>query len=565
MAGLIMPVAVVPDAVAAAEKKGRSGSSADFVTHVRRVLAAGDHSNKFGVAAKAERTNPAEELEKIAEISDPAEAMAAFLALLKEMAVADTSAPGGGWQASASTELLDKLAASAGLDADAKISLLALFDGHGEASMSRVLDIFARHFTDIAGGHQISLPETDLPLLNTMLDRLGLGPDDISALEKAGLGSNGRINLEAFVAALKEVAAAQGNKTGKAEFSFWEIRDLRDLMARAGWKTADQDQVGIPLTGEDAVSVKLSDLVDLLQKTLNMAVAGDKGPDLPAFVDSLKTLLSDSGFSVPADTFSAVAVKSRDEALTQLLQTVDLSTVKIKKMASPRVVAPGNEAVAVAEEAMAAENAASTAGSGGIGARVVAAPVIINVPHRSGLDDFGRGHESQGGLNIQPQVVPGNITAVDAATPPRPPLPIDPQLVLNQLTSGVAKGIAAGRHHIRLLLQPPELGEIKIDLVVRHDQVAVSFALENSRIKDILDANMQQFRDQLSGRGFNLAGLDVSVGNGEDNPAEKWREVLGSSGSHSGRALAVAGLSEVMAPYLPARMAPGDVGINIMV
>ena len=114
------------------------------------------------------------------------------------------------------------------------------------------------------------------------------------------------------------------------------------------------------------------------------------------------------------------------------------------------------------------------------------------------------------------------------AGPRRPPSRLE-QSVLQQLHEGVLQGISQRKQHMALKLHPPELGEVKVDIVVRHDQVAVSFAMENHRVKEILENNMQQFRDSLEQRGFTLGQCFVSVGQGNTGPGEdQWRAMLAS-------------------------------------
>ncbi len=103
-----------------------------------------------------------------------------------------------------------------------------------------------------------------------------------------------------------------------------------------------------------------------------------------------------------------------------------------------------------------------------------------------------------------------------------PSLGIMEQQLLDQIAKGVLRGVQNGEHHLVLKLHPPELGEVKVDLVVHHDQVSVSFAMDNSKVKQAMENNMQQFRDNLAQRGFVLQNCFVSVGNGNDQN-EAWR------------------------------------------
>jgi|GEM_PF-5050240 len=563
MPGLIAPIAIAPETPLAAGKKPAVGA-ADFVSHVRRAMIESDRGNKLGGEDGQDDIKPAEALKKIAGIEDPAEAMAAFLSLLKKLAAADAAPAGGGWLAAPTLEQVTNLAAAAGLNGKEISKLTSLFDQQGTASMAQVLDLFISHFSDLARGHSVSLPETDLPILNGFLEKMALDPADIAALEEVSL-QDGKVDLAAFTDKIKELAG----KGKDAAFSFWEIRDLSDLMARAGWKADKQPPIGNVLPDGENIGLGLDELVNLLHQAVENGAIAKKGPDMPAFVAALKGFLGKCGFSSPDWAFTPVVEKSRKDALEDLLQTVDLSKVRMKKVPAPEAVKINYKSAAPSAEGGKSNGTEDAApATSALKADLEKYPVfVVERPGGKGAGRdiaAARDHQGPPAFNITAQPLPVQPQAVEIASA-RPPLPVDPAQVLEQLTASVFKGITDQQHHIKIRLQPPELGEVKVDLVVKHDQVAVSFAMENSQVKKILESNLQQFRDQLAGRGFTLAGLDVSVGGGDEDPSEKWREAFARPADWGGKVLPPGGLSEVMAPYLPARLGSVEQGINLMV
>jgi len=133
--------------------------------------------------------------------------------------------------------------------------------------------------------------------------------------------------------------------------------------------------------------------------------------------------------------------------------------------------------------------------------------------------------------NVQPKEMgPVHQLPQQAA---RPSLGILQQQIFDQISKGVLRGVQNGEHHLVLKLQPPELGEVKVDLLVHDDHVSVSFSMENSRVKEAMESTMQQFRDSLEQRGFVLQQCFVSVGDG-NNPNDNWRRFEESIVSRNG-------------------------------
>jgi flagellar hook-length control protein FliK len=86
-------------------------------------------------------------------------------------------------------------------------------------------------------------------------------------------------------------------------------------------------------------------------------------------------------------------------------------------------------------------------------------------------------------------------------------------------------GIRNDEHHLVLRLYPQELGEVKVDLLVRDGQVSINFNMENSRVKEMLESNMEQFRENMEQKGFSLGECSVSVGQRDDFDNE-WRRFM---------------------------------------
>ncbi len=85
------------------------------------------------------------------------------------------------------------------------------------------------------------------------------------------------------------------------------------------------------------------------------------------------------------------------------------------------------------------------------------------------------------------------------------------QFAMDQISQGVTRGLADDEHHLTLTMYPKELGEVKVDMQIRNNHLAVSFVMDNHRVKEALEKNMEEFKDNLSRQGYSLEACAVMV------------------------------------------------------
>ena len=110
-----------------------------------------------------------------------------------------------------------------------------------------------------------------------------------------------------------------------------------------------------------------------------------------------------------------------------------------------------------------------------------------------------------------------------AATPAPRMTPGLEQQTFQNISNNVLNGLKNNEHHLVLRLFPRELGEVKVEMTVRDQNISLSFAMENHKVKETLESNMQQFQDNLAKQGFNLQGCEVSVGQQEEDRSAAWQ------------------------------------------
>ncbi|MBI5184617.1 MAG: flagellar hook-length control protein FliK [Nitrospinae bacterium] len=85
--------------------------------------------------------------------------------------------------------------------------------------------------------------------------------------------------------------------------------------------------------------------------------------------------------------------------------------------------------------------------------------------------------------------------------------------VLDQIVSKASLINRNGQNEMRIQLDPPSLGTIKVQVSVAGDNVTAKLMTDNSIARDILEKNIHQLRDSFSEQGLKVQQMSVHVGN----------------------------------------------------
>ncbi|MFP4037686.1 MAG: flagellar hook-length control protein FliK, partial [Desulfobacteraceae bacterium] len=91
--------------------------------------------------------------------------------------------------------------------------------------------------------------------------------------------------------------------------------------------------------------------------------------------------------------------------------------------------------------------------------------------------------------------------------------------------------------HARVHVSPPDLGRLDLDLVIKNSHLHAHLSAENHAVKELLEANLQQLRQQLNGLGFVVERFELDVGLKERRgaDAEEWAWGKGRRGGRTTR------------------------------
>lgn len=146
------------------------------------------------------------------------------------------------------------------------------------------------------------------------------------------------------------------------------------------------------------------------------------------------------------------------------------------------------------------------------------------------------------------------------------PAPARPQAVMSQVLDGAAQILREGSGRVTMTLQPPRLGTLDLDVVVQDNRVRMVMLADNQEVKQMLQAGMDDLRNALQDKGFQIDRLEVLVQNRPDDAGSNFWQQAGfgredSAGREERRPEQESVHSAQGPPARPVRT--GDSGISV--
>ncbi len=601
MSNLIMnPIAPGPS-ISKAEYNNQQVSqqeSASFSKYIEKKSAERDErQNMLGVKEQNranERREPQGTTEPESTLDEAASTVADLLRQLMEKLkeAADSKEVGAGeWTfTDLDIDSLGNLAEFAGMDESELASLMMQLDENdGALGLLDFLTTLESHFAELGKIDPVTAPETNIPLLQTLLSKMGVPVEEVTRIADSSVNELGSFDLEKFLNGLKQFEASDLSSQLKAEgglqsveLSGWEVEQLQNMLKLAGMsdhtdqrffseKIAQWQQViqGSGTVSTDSpVNVDLAQLESMLAETIGDADAMRPKADVPGFLGDLEKILAQAGFKDGGASWSPVVQESITSLFQELQKMVDLAKVKVEKInetifEDEKLLADwlggGNKAEdlpdavnqLIADDIIPLQNPNSESGEEITGNRPkIHSDLSTPMPTTTATTEEVR---------LESQI---DARAASSRVRMRPEMQ---QLTFDQISQNVLRGLKNSQHQLTLTLYPRELGEIKVDMAVRDNQVSLSFLMENPKVKELLESNMQEFKDNMAQRGFSLQECFVSVD--QENDSDMYREQfeLAKQGMNErARRENFTEITELISSDMTASLAYHDGQINVM-
>ena len=140
----------------------------------------------------------------------------------------------------------------------------------------------------------------------------------------------------------------------------------------------------------------------------------------------------------------------------------------------------------------------------------------------------GKKQQAAGTANAEIRDVPAGTGTISAPPPGRGidnPAPARPQAVVSQVLEGATQILRNGSGRVVMSLQPPQLGTLDLDVVVQDNRVKMVMLADNQEVKQMLQAGMDDLRNALQDKGFQIDRMEVLVQNRPDGAGpDFWQE-----------------------------------------
>ena len=561
MENLMIPVipanepAIRPDV--RTRSTGRADKSSSFSDYLEKKMVAEprERKNLLGTGRNRAEKVAAKGAEKSARSADKGGDEAAssasihallgqFLAEIRSQANAADAGPGAWTLTLPDASQLVALAQDAGMSEAQTAALLQQFEANqGTLELDSLLATLVSHFQASQNEQPVTVPETELPFLDLILERMGVPAEKIQQIGEQAVTGDNQLDLVKFLAALQDVQADQ-----PTTLDGWEAEQLQNLLDEAGvskfmqrallperhtpWEDPNQALKPVTLT--------MDRLREMLSQGMQDIADHQRTADIPGVLNDLKAIFAEAGFAEKGVGWTPAVQKAVEETYQSLLQNVDLATVQVKKVAGAPMQAGKGEAK---EENFWEQLPADDAAAEPVSLLKAEANAQARLVGEAGEDLFlpaeqGLGQEKGGLVSGQHDSLVaggGEVGRVEQQAAPHeakstqhlPRLnPALEQQTMERISAGVIRGLRANEQHLVLRLYPKELGEVKVEMMVRDNHVALSFAMENSRVKEVLEKHMDMFQQNMEQQGFTLEECMVSVNQQRDGNSEAWREFV---------------------------------------
>ncbi|MFO7760991.1 MAG: flagellar hook-length control protein FliK [Thermodesulfobacteriota bacterium] len=558
----------------------RAGTRPSFSSHFDRQLKeiVSRNIDKLGVSSRKEELagNDKEKLasllqiesDELAENEKAAAILSFFLQDLRSVARQKELGPGEWEAAITDREALKKLALDAGMTGGRLGAIVDKMGGkNADLNVASVLESLGRHLSNVEEG-RITVPETRLPFLESLLSKMGLDSSLIKEIAAAAVTGDNQLNLIEFFRGLRDIdlesAELSGDKGG-IKLSEWEIRQLYDFLAEAGVDRSLRNKLLPELNlknlfnhsaGKDSVS-EFSFNLERLKEILKSGIENvrNQQPEIKIgkFVVDLEKVLGHAEFNDKSAGWSKVIQEAVDSLFRDIQKMVDMSRVQVQKAGEIEDElllngllrqSRGKGRIYLDKWPYDSKETSAVSSSDKKAGRVKQKlefwmDVLAASSKNDSLQRFRTG-DSEASF-------PGQMAKADNQSylqilqngriMGRSPQQIQ-EHIMQQISSGVMRGLENRQHSLVLRLHPPEMGEVKVNLQVRNDHVSVIFNMESSRVKEILEGNMQNFKDSMGQKGFLLEECSVSVGQEGASKDKEQFEKFFKAGTGRGEAIA---------------------------
>jgi hypothetical protein len=416
--------------------------------------------------------------------------------------------------------------------------ILSATDRDGLIHLDRLMARFQKETAgeNASGGYHV-IRSRNIPRLEAMLFQLGLGVGEVKEVVEKSINQKGDLRVERLSSALSglfpETSTVKGMMSLLRHFDVKsEPRDMVKGLHDPDLKSALKDlSEGVPQDAQQKIKQEIAQL--LRQK-------GVPPQEVKSFLETLsvgyarKILRDEDTAALPEkgkttrdglDFLNRVVIRARPEwykegwheKILKILKgegipvtgaggkdglqdetALRLKVAELLKKGETRAAGPFPESSPVLEK-----------GRGQQVRGVRQMPVEIQgrekpvSPNSSKAED-GMGGDFRSLKTGQARLEPGSANQTRSPVHLPEPLPKVLDRMIWMMQAGQEKG--------RLSISPPELGRLDLDLVIKQGHLQANLSAETLAVKELIEQNLTQLKQQLTDQGFIVDKFEVMVG-----------------------------------------------------
>ncbi len=329
-----------------------------------------------------------------------------------------------------------------------------------------------------------SLALSDLSVVSAMLQQFGLKPQEVGKITEKCLSREGVVRIDQLVKCLKDECTRPLSATPIEE---WHETALADLLAKFGLTGEEIRKLAVE-AGLSDKEISLPKLALMLDKAADILDRQRNPIDAGKFLDNLEQLLSKVRLETDAGQAgqdqAGVLRSWQDKWLERLREEwarLDPGGKTLTLETSPggKFQVEGGITPAWLEE---------------ITDRLAETERQVQKP----LFTMGR---------VPTASPPDNVVAAKEIIRPV----FYPEDILPQVTDRIIGSLRLKEDQVVIKLFPPHLGEVKVNLVFKNDQLNTIFTLDNPRVKEIVENGLPELKIALTEQGIKMGECHVEL------------------------------------------------------
>ena len=384
---------------------------------------------------------------------------------------------------------------------------------------------------------QLRLPEQAMPRLIKYLENQGLGREKINQMIQSAKGPEGFIHLDRLMASLKNMGLGVAGLNHELVIPSRDIPKLEEILFRLGAGVGEVKEIierSMNREG-DVVTGRLSNALGRFFK--DPSKGGEMISMLRQFgietrPGSIEGGLTDVDLKRALTRYSNTSSRDHQKIIKQniagLLREKGIPPQEIKSFLETMNV---SYAKSLLKKFEAIEGASLKGRLEAESVDLLNRVVIRSQPdwQKGGWQEkilnilkeesfvkvkYGSQGNLQGKEGIEGQInmsrterthfEPGSVTGENRSQGLPHPLP----KIMDRMMWMIRSGVQRGRIHI----SPPELGRLDLDLVIKQGHLQANVSAESQVVKELIEANLNQLRQQLTDQGLVVDRFEVMVG-----------------------------------------------------